>query len=136
MKHEKIGTRAPENARPGLLGGSPAYIVESDQNVHLKAALGAPKAGGLSVLKDKLFGHLIGDPRVIIERRAGSAFVSVRPRPWGWNNVDREFLQPDSPGVERYAQSLVQRIHDAGKAKHLERERHIAMRKAEREAAR
>jgi hypothetical protein len=136
VKHEKIGTRAPENARPGLLGGSPVHIAENGGNVHLKAGLRASAPSRVRILKDRAFGHLIGSPEVIIERRNGSAFVSVHPRPWGWQNVDREFLRPDSPGVDRYALALVQRIHEAGKAKHLERERHIALRKAEREAAR
>lgn len=152
MKHERIGPRTQKNAQPGLLGGSPDYVKDSAANVHLRAALNAAAPCGVRILRDREFGHLLGNPCVIVQREKSRAFVLLRcitkvrhgqqeqtvvdRRPWGWDNPDREFLNPNSPGVERYAQALVKRIHEAGKLEQQRRDRVAACRAMEREAAR
>jgi hypothetical protein len=132
MKHERIGAGTPKNANPGLLCGSRDYVAESDAKVHVKAALKATDGSGVRVLQDREFGHLIGSPKVLVEHRGGSAFVSVQPRPWGWQNVDREFLNANSPGVSRYADKLLAAIHETGKREHERRERLKEARQRER----
>ena len=62
------------------------------------------------VLKDDEALASIGTPRVVVTYRKGSAFVNVDRPMWGWGNVEREFLNPDSPGVMRYAQELFARL--------------------------
>lgn len=53
----------------------------------------------------------IGSPRVVVTYRGSSAWVDIdRNRPWGWPPVQREFLNPNSSGVMRYAQALFARL--------------------------
>ena len=149
MKQERIGTSAPkENAGPGLLAGSLGLAAKAE-NLKLKAALGVGDGGTLRVLKDRKFGRLLGNPCVIIWRERSRAFVLLRcfrterrgteeqtiieRAPWGWSNADREFLNPDSPGVNRYALRLVRRIREEGTEEHARRSRAVALRLAERE---
>lgn len=72
------------------------------------------KTQGRTVLKEADFGHLIGSPRVIIDRDNSKAVVWVAGKPWGWSDPTIEFLNPASPGVDRYAQELLGRIRAAG----------------------
>jgi hypothetical protein len=134
-----------------LLGGSSGYIPHSDPNSKVKAALNALLGGGLTtVLRDHDAGHLFGNPCVIVHKRGGSAFVLLRcvrmrpqhgetalvveRRPWGWANVDKEFLNPESPAVDRYAQTVLQAIKNACEAERQRRERNRFLRLQEREA--
>jgi hypothetical protein len=146
-QQERIGARAPENTRPGLLGSSPVHVAENGSNVHIKAGLRASADSGVRILKDQ-FGRYVGNACVIVQKRNGSAFVMLRcankeyrhgalttvyeRRPWGWPNLDAEFLNPDSPSVERYAAKLLARIRDAGKREAERRERQTGARLAER----
>lgn len=54
--------------------------------------------------------HLIGGPLVVIAKRGASAFVWIERKPWGWLLPTMEFLNPESPGVRRYAEKLLTRI--------------------------
>ncbi|MDP9424015.1 MAG: hypothetical protein M3Q19_14500 [Pseudomonadota bacterium] len=62
------------------------------------------------ILKDDEALASIGTPRVVVTYHGGSAWVDVSRKPWGWGNVQREFLNPESPGVMRYAQGLFARL--------------------------
>jgi hypothetical protein len=150
MKHEKIGTHAPENVRPGMLGGTPDYIAENGQNCNLKAALNATKGSGIQILKDREFGHLLGHPVVVVDQRPGVTFVLLRTllkefqngrqvsvlgrRPRGWPNLDKEFLSLTGKGIaaRKYADGVLRLIHDAGEREHQRREREVRLRLAAR----
>ena len=87
--------------------------------------------------------HLLGGPRVVVERHATRAFVWVENPIWGWPDARREFLRPDSPAVVKYALALASRIKDAALAEqHRQarmqdaRQREVDSFRAEREACR
>jgi hypothetical protein len=72
-------------------------------------------------------------PEVVIRRRGGSAFVTVQNPPWGWPNLDREFLNPRSPAVDRYADTLRDRLAAEARREDERRERKHAAKLVERE---
>lgn len=67
--------------------------------------------------------HLIGSPRVVVEHHASRAFVWVENPIWGWGNSRREFLNPKSPAIFKYAQALAIRIRNAALAEEARRGR-------------
>ena len=75
--------------------------------------------------------HLIGGPRVVVERHISRAFVWVENPIWGWPDAQREFLSPESPAIFKYAQALALRIRDAAHAEEARRSRIDAARKQE-----
>lgn len=135
MKMETIGVRVHHNTDPGShLAGVRNSIAQNDKISNAKAALKAAHEAGIRVLRDRDFGYLLGDPRIVIEPCGNSVFVSVRPRPWAWSNVDKEFLF--GVGAERYARKLLDRVHSEGQREHDRREALKAARLREREARR
>lgn len=62
------------------------------------------------VLKDDQALASIGTPRVVVTYHGGEARVEVDRCPWGWGDPTRVFLNPDSPGVLRYADKLFARL--------------------------
>lgn len=62
-------------------------------------------------------------PRVVIQRANNRIFVTMKNRPWGWTNIDKECLSEES--AERYADHLKERLQaerqreDERKAKKL-----------------
>ena len=80
--------------------------------------------------------HLIGGPRVVVERHASRAFVWVENPIWGWPDARREFLNPASPAILKYAQALALRIRDAALSEEARRARIDAARKREADAFR
>ena len=75
--------------------------------------------------------HLIGDSRVVIERHPSRAFVWVENPIWGWPDARREFLNPGSPAILKYAHALAYRIRDAALAEEARRARIAEARKQE-----
>lgn len=80
--------------------------------------------------------HLIGGPRVVVERHATRAFCWVENPVWGWPDARREFLNPVSPAILKYAQALAFHIRDAALAAEAKRARITDARKRETEALR
>lgn len=66
-----------------------------------------------------LLGGPEGSPRVWITRHAAGAFVRIHPRIWGVGDGLREFVDPQSPSIERYAFRLVDLVRQLA----LEREK-------------
>ena len=52
-------------------------------------------------------------PRVVIERHPRKAFVFVESPAWGSSDCKREFLDPSSPAIEKYAMLLAYRLRKA-----------------------
>lgn len=77
---------------------------------------------GRRVLKDE-FARLIGSPKVVIDRDDRRAVVWIADRPWGWLNTTREFLNPRSPGIDRYAEKLLARIRASAEQEQGRKER-------------
>lgn len=75
--------------------------------------------------------HLIGGPRVVVERHTSRAFVWVENPIWEWPDARREFLNPASPAILKYAQALALRIRDAALAEEARRVRLEVARKQE-----
>lgn len=67
--------------------------------------------------------HLIGGSRVVIERYPSRAFVWVENPIWGWPDARREFLNPASPAIRKYAEALALSIRGAPLAEEARRER-------------
>lgn len=79
--------------------------------------------------KDSEVGHLIGSPVVVVDRTDDGAKVWLHNRPWGWQQTEREFLNPDSPSIDLFVQKQLARIR-------LEGEREAARKERKREAKR
>ena len=76
---------------------------------------------------------VIGAPRVVILRTPVGTQVSIEPdAPWGWADPTRLFLNPDSPGVQRYARSLYDRLYAAAQKEAAYRETKGALRSLDR----
>lgn len=80
--------------------------------------------------------HLIDGPRVVVERHRDRAFVFASPQVWGWPPSLREFLNPDSPAILKYAQALALRIKDAALKEEARLARIVEAHKQEAEAFR
>lgn len=76
-----------------------------------------------TVLKEADYGHLIGSPRVVVDRYADKAVVWCHAKPWGMPDPEREFLNPHSPRVDLYAQELLGRLRAKGEREAERRER-------------
>jgi hypothetical protein len=74
------------------------------------------------VFKEEL-AHLIGGPRVVIERDGSTVTVWMHSPPWGWGNQARQFINPQSQGPERYAAELRERIRAACERERARKER-------------
>jgi hypothetical protein len=90
----------------------------------------AQKQINQTVLKVK-DAHLIGGPRVVINRLPSVAEVYLANAPWGWGSCRIEFLNPRPGGkAERYAAKLQERIEQAA-ARERERRNRITLAKIE-----
>ena len=101
MKHGKIEA-APKDGPDVLLGGEQRTYTpkaKKSQGVLVQRMLGL---GPVQLLADKG----CEPPCVVIERRPTKAFVFIEHAPRGMGARVQEFLNPDSPAVERYAFAL------------------------------
>lgn len=80
--------------------------------------------------------HLVGSPRVVVERHPTRAFVWVDNPIWGWPPALREFLNPNSPTILKYAFALAEQIKDAAEKQEARLARIVEARKREAEARR
>jgi hypothetical protein len=87
-----------------------------------------------TVLKEREVGYLIGNPMVVIDRDERKAVVWIANRPRGFlTNSEREFLNPLSAGVERYASKLLASIRAEGEREAARQERYREAKRRERE---
>ena len=131
---EPLTTNVPPTQAGSLLGGGVQVVPRGDKVAHVKSMLASSGWLNSRILRDREFGHVFGHPMVIVGERNGSAFVLLRCvrnerkhgevvtvvecRPWGWPNIDKEFLNPDSPAVDNYAFAVFGLVQDLNRGEH------------------
>lgn len=69
-------------------------------------------------------------PRVVIQRADNRIFVTMKNRPWGWSNIDKECLS--DAGAERYAEKLRERLRVEQKRDELRKRKKLEAKIRER----
>ena len=72
-------------------------------------------------------------PAVVVERGPMRAQVWIEHAPWGWPHGLREFLDPASPAVLRYAKRLALKLREAALIEQGRRVRNRELARVERE---
>lgn len=62
------------------------------------------------ILADVPYGYLIGSPKVVVDRHTKGATVSALQVPWGMTRTRLEFLSPNDPAIDAFAQELLTRL--------------------------
>jgi hypothetical protein len=129
-----------DESRDGRFSANPGLDLTSASQVtgastySGKPAKGQRKPEPRTVLKEREVGYLIGNPMVAIDRDERKAVVWIANRPRGFlTNSEREFLNPLSAGVERYASKLLASIRAEGEREAARQERYREAKRRERE---
>lgn len=103
----------------------------------ISAAVAGDKAAiGRTIHVDREYGYLVGNPRVIVDRRADGASVFVADCPWGWTRTRAEFASSSAPGIDLFVTELMTRIRLAGEREFERREKRERAREQARQQRR
>jgi hypothetical protein len=78
---------------------------------------------GRTILADYEYGHLIGSPKVVIDRHATGATVTLQQAPWGFSRTHLEFLSANDPAIDSFVQELLTRVRLLGEREWDRREK-------------
>jgi hypothetical protein len=78
---------------------------------------------GRTILADDEYGHLIGSPKVVVDRHPNGATVTLQQAPWGFSRTHLEFLSANDPAIDSFVQELLTRVRLLGEREWNRREK-------------
>lgn len=87
------------------------------------AVAGSRVSLGRTIHIEREYGHYIGNPRIVIDRYASGATVTLQQSPWGMTRTRMEFLSPVDPAIDQFASELLNRVRLLGEREWERRER-------------